>query len=276
MPRREALRLMSASALLTLGTWPGHANDIACSDRFRFIVVNDTHYMSEECGAWLERVVAQMRRHRNIDFCLLVGDLVEKGLRDHLGAVKEIFAGLGKPVHAVPGNHDYLTMTYRTAYDDLFAGQSNYSFEHRGWQFVGLDSTQGSAYEKTKIQPATLRWVDEQAAKLDRKKPLVLFTHFPLGAKVRYQPLNADDLLDKFRPFNLRAVFNGHFHSFTERQFQGITVTTNKCCALKRGNHDKTKEKGYFLCTAENGVVSRRFIEVLPAMRNQPGRRVTG
>ncbi len=276
MPRRDALRLMSAGALLTLGAWPGHSNDIPMSQPFRFIVVNDTHYMSEECGAWLERVVLQMRRHRGIEFCLLVGDLVETGVREHLGAVSDIFGALGKPVYPVIGNHDYLSARDRTSYDDLFKGRSNYWFEHRGWQFVGLDSTQGNSYEKTKIQPATLRWVDETAPKLDRKKPLVLFTHFPLGAKVRYQPLNADELLDKFRPFNLRAVFNGHYHSFTERTFQSIAVTTNRCCALKRFNHDKTTEKGYFVCTAQGGMITREFVEVLPSLRTQPGRRTVG
>ena len=266
---------LSAGALLSLGMWPGSVGARETrNENFRFIVINDTHYMSDDCGGFLDRVVQQMRWHRGVEFCLLVGDLVEKGHRDHLSAVRDIFRGLRMPVYTVPDNHDCLTNTDRTAYDDLFSGRSNYWFEHGGWQFVGLDTTQGSAYEKTKVQPATLRWVDENVSKLERAKPTVVFTHFPLGDKVRYRPQNAEALLDKLRPLNLRAVFNGHFHGFTQREFAHAPVTTNRCCALKRFNHDKTTEKGYFLCTAKDGAVTREFIEVLMRPHLQPGRRV--
>jgi hypothetical protein len=272
--RRRALGL-SAGALLSLNLWPGTlvAKETP-AENFRFLVINDTHFMSDECGGFLDRVVQQMRWHRDIDFCLHVGDLVEKGQRDHLAAVRDIFRGLHRPVYFVPGNHDFIAPNDRAAYDDLFAGNSNYTFEHRGWQFIGLDSTQGTAYEKTNIQRPTLRWVDERIGKLDRNRPTVVFTHFPLGEKVRYRPQNADALLDKFRPLNLRAVFNGHFHGFTERELGNARVTTNRCCALKRGNHDKTTVKGYFLCTAKDGVIHREFIEVLFRPHRQPGRRV--
>src|SRR4051812_45663713 len=131
--RRRAMRL-SAGALLSLGLWPGSLNAKETrSENFRFIVINDTHYMSDECGGFLDRVVQQMRWHRGVEFCLLVGDLVEKGHREHLANVRDIFGGLHMPVYTVPGNHDYLTNTDRRGYDDLFAGRSNYWFEHRGW-----------------------------------------------------------------------------------------------------------------------------------------------
>ena len=39
------------------------------------------------------------------------------------------------------------------------------------------------------------------------------------------------------------------------------TVTTNRCCALKRNNHDGTKQKGYFVCEVMEGVLVRRFVE---------------
>ena len=38
-------------------------------------------------------------------------------------------------------------------------------------------------------------------------------------------------------------------------------ITTNRCCALKRFNHDGTKEKGYFVCDVVNGQINRRFVE---------------
>lgn len=261
--RRAALRYLSAGALLSLGLWPGcaTASKSGKAENFRFVVINDTHYMTPECGAWLESVVERMRRHQDIDLCLFVGDLVDKAREEDFATVRDIFATLRVPVHKVIGNHDFLTKSDRTAYDKLFPGETNYAVQHRGWQFVGLDSCQGTLASKTRIQPHTFDWLDANLATLTPAKPTVIFTHFPLGAGVNNRPLNADDLLDRFRPFNLRAVFNGHWHAYTEREWQHAIVTTNKCCSLKRGNHDKTTEKGYFLCSAIDGQVTREFIQ---------------
>jgi hypothetical protein len=166
--------------------------------------------------------------------------------------------------HAVPGNHDYVSDTDRSAWDKLFPGKLNYSFRHRGWQFVGLDTTEGTKWEKTSISAETLRWAADDCARLDPQAPTVLFTHFPLGEGVRMRPLNAEALLEPFKPLNVAAVFNGHFHGFTETRFGKAAVTTNRCCAISRENHDGTTEKGYFLCTAGEGRVTRQFVEVKP------------
>ena len=79
------------------------------------------------------------------------------------------------------------------------------------------------------------------------------------------RPVNADDLLERYRAFNLVAVFNGHFHGSTERRAGRTTLTTNRCCAISRNNHAGSTEKGYFLCTATDGQIGREFVEVKPA-----------
>ena len=181
--RRDALRKLSAGTLLGLGLWPGCLRLRAKTGEpgsFKFIAVNDTHYMSPECGQWLTHVVRQMKTE-GAEFCLLSGDLTEHGRLDDLAAVRDIFGGLGLPTYVQIGNHDYVTQTDRTAYEDLFPRRINYGFEHRGWQFVGLDSTEGQRYQKTSIQPATFTWLDRHLSQLDPAKPTVLFTHFPLG-----------------------------------------------------------------------------------------------
>ena len=257
--RREALR-WSAGALLSLGLWPGCATGARGGESFRFIVVNDTHFMSPECGAWLEGVVQQMKGD-GAEFCLFAGDLSDHGRRDELAAVREIMTKLAVPTYVQIGNHDYLTPTDRGAYEELFPDRINYLFEHRGWQFLGLDTTEGQLFQQTTIPDATFRWVDDHLPRLNKTKPTVVLTHFPLGASVQYRPRNADDLLERFLPYNLQAVFSGHFHGFTERKLRNATLTTNRCCSLKRSNHDGSLEKGYFLCTATEGRFTRRFVE---------------
>lgn len=260
--RRAALERLSAGALLSLGLWPGtlRAADSASGGSFRFIVVNDTHYLSAECGPWLEGVVRQMKGE-NAAFCLHAGDLTEEGGKDHLGAVHEVFRGLGTPMYPVIGNHDYVAQTDRAPYASAFPDRLNYHLTHEGWQFLGLDSSEGQKYQNVTVSAETLRWLDDTLPKLDPKKPTVIFTHFPLGDGVIYRPSNAEALLNRFRDFNLQAAFSGHFHGFTEKTAGKAVLTTNRCCALKRNNHDGTQEKGYFVCAAREGRLTRTFVE---------------
>lgn len=249
---------------MALGLWPGALSLKAKAGEpgaFKFIVVNDTHYLSPDCGQWLEVVIARMKSE-GAEFCLHCGDLTEKGTHSDLAATRDLFKTLGLPTYVQIGNHDYLTQTDREAYEEMFPSRLNYGFEHRGWQFVGLDSTEGLRYEKTSIQPATRRWVEENAGKLDAAKPTVLFTHFPMGEGVKYRPNGTDDMLERFKPVNLRGVFCGHYHAFTLRQRGEAFAVTNRCCALKRNNHDGSSGKGYFVAEARDGAVTYRFVEV--------------
>lgn len=264
IPRRDALKRLSAGTLLALGVWPGalRAGIFGGSGQrdFKFIVVNDLHYMDDECGHWLEGVVDQMKTNA-AELCLIVGDVADDGKREHLGAAREIFRRLGIPIYPAIGNHDFITQTDCRAYLDAFPDRLNYSFEHRGWQFVGLDSSEGQHYQNTEVSGGTLRWLDDHLPRLSKRKPTIMFTHFPMGVNVRYRPNNADAVLERFRDFNLQAVYNGHFHGFTESKRAQTIVTTNRCCALKRNNHDGTKEKGYFVCTIKDGAIHREFVE---------------
>ncbi len=266
LTRRDVLQKFGAAALLGIGLWPGAlraAEATPPDDGFTFIQVNDTHHMSDDCSVWLERVVRRMRAE-NPDFCLHVGDVADRGAERDLTEVKRVFAGLGAPWYVMVGNHDYKTGNDRSAFEAVFPQQLNYHFEHRGWQFVCVDSTEGTHWHDTMIADGTLHWVDALRPKLDHTRPLVLCTHFPLGAGVQFRPRNADALLERFIDHNLQAVFNGHFHGYTATRYQGASVTTDKCCALKRENHDGTKGKGFFVCTARNGRITRRFVDVSP------------
>jgi len=270
LTRREALRRLSAGTLLALGCWPGalRADNERPAGAFRFLVINDTHCTSQECGRYLEGVVAQMKGEQS-EFCLHAGDLTDKADRPYFEAVKDIFGPLPGTMYPVIGNHDYLTQTDRKSYTQTYPLRFNYYFRHRGWQFVGLDPSEGQHSEKTTIHPATFQWLDDYLPRLNQKKPTIIFTHFPLGAGVPYRPLNADALLDRFREFNLQAVFSGHYHGFTERKAGAVVLTTNRCCSLKRNNHDGTKEKGYFVCTAQDGRIDRSFVEYKPGPNDQ-------
>jgi hypothetical protein len=266
-PTRRDLLRWGAGSLLAAGLWPGALPaDGGKSEEFYFLVVNDTHFLNRRCAAWLERVVKQMKGHaETIDFCLHLGDLSDHGRPEELSGARDAFKDLGLPTYVVPGNHDHLTQDDRKAYEDLFPKRINYHFAHRGWQFLGLDTTEGRHSIRTAVSAATLRWLDDTLPKLDRKRPTVVFSHFPLGPKHLTRPTNADALLERFKDYNLRAVFGGHWHALTERHLGAVALTTNRCCAISKGNHDGSPEKGYFLAHARDGKVEYRFVEVKPA-----------
>ena len=264
LSRRQWLR-RSAAATLTLGLWPGCARfgGNGRGGDFTFAVVNDTHYSTPKCPDFFARVTASIRAHTpKPEFCLVVGDLVDNGTSAELGAIRDVLRGFGMPFHAVIGNHDYASQTERGPWEQLLPESLNYHFEHRDWRVIALDSSEGKKYQNTSIQPATLSWLDNHLPKLDHRQPTILFTHFPLGPDTTYRPANADAMLERFRDFNLVAVFNGHYHGFTERTVRDTVFTTNKCCAIARGNHDKTTERGYFLCRVKSGKIEREFIEI--------------
>jgi hypothetical protein len=263
LTRRQALGRLGAGALLGLGLWPGSLSLKAGTGEagaFRFVVANDLHCMSPQCGAWLEQVATRIHAEEP-EFCLLCGDLTEHGEPAHLATVREVFRRLDKPIYAVPGNHDWIEPASRRPYERLFPAQLNYRFDHRGWQFIGLDSTAGQRWERTSIQPATLRWLDDNLRRFDPHQPTVLFTHFPLGEAVHYRPLNADAVLDRFRAFNLKGVFSGHWHGYTLRWQGPAFALTGNCCALRRDNHDRSRAKGFLVAEARDGILTWRFVE---------------
>jgi calcineurin-like phosphoesterase family protein len=261
LTRRDLLHA-SAGSLLAAGLWPGA---LAAADRateeFHFAVVNDTHYRDHKCNEWMARLFMQIKGHKEkVAFCLLVGDVSHNGKPMQLGAMRSHAKLLGQPVYPVIGNHDYIPPNEGSPYKKVFPGQINYHFEFGGWQFIGLDSTQGASPSGTTILPDTFTWLKGRLGKLDKNKPMVLFTHFPLGPGVKRRPRNANDLLDHFRPFNLRAVFNGHRHQLTEKRVNDVPITTNHCCSSWCPNHDGSLDKGYFLCHARNGQITRTVV----------------
>ena len=260
--RREVLRL--AGLALVAHTVARGAETPPGS--FEFIVVNDTHYLDEECGAWLGRVAAAMRESAPAAaFCLHAGDITDRGTQAACAAMAQILGAVGVALHPVPGNHDYITDNDRTGYDSVFPGKLNYRFAHAGWQFLALDTTQGTDYVDTNIAPATLAWLDDELPKLDPRAPTFAFTHFPLGDGVEMRPLNADALIERLAKTNLRWVHSGHWHGESVKPADGFTLTTSRCCARIRTNRDGSPLKGWHVYrAASDGTLARRFVEAPP------------
>jgi hypothetical protein len=260
MTRREALRLSGAALLLT--PWTALADE----GSFEFIAINDTHYINDECRPFQANVVRLMGADApKAEFVCHAGDVADGGTAAELSAMRELYAEAMLPMHPVPGNHDFIKDTDRTGYDAVFPGKLNYSFVHAGWQFIAIDTTQGTDFDQTKVSPVTLAWLDEQAGKLDLQLPTFAFTHFPLGEGIEMRPLNADAVIERLLKFNLKWVHSGHWHGESKQPARTATLTTSRCCARLRTNRDGSPLKGWHVYRASaDGTLSRRFVS-LPA-----------
>lgn len=256
--RREILRL--GTAALALAPWSRATGE----DAFEFIAVNDTHYIDEACRPFHESVVAGMKASApQARFCLFAGDLADRGNAPAFAALRAIYGQLGIRLAAVPGNHDFATSTDSAAYDAAFPGQRNYAFAHGGWQFLGLDTTQGVEFDRTQVSPATLAFLEAQLAILDRGKPTFVFTHFPLAEGVEYRPLNAPAVIERLLEFDLRWLHCGHWHGQHTAKLRHATLSTNRCCARLRANRDGSPLKGWHVYRASaDGSLARRFVEL--------------
>jgi len=266
LSRRRLLKL-SAGALLGVAggsLWPGRlaAADVAFSP-LKFAAINDLHYADDDCAPFFEGLVKRLNAIDRLDFVLLVGDLTDNGRAGQAHALHDILAKLAVPYHFVIGNHDYWSPTQREPFDGAFGEKLNYTLEVKGWQLVGLDTTDGVIWQNTSCRKHTLDFVATLPSKLDRNKPTLLFTHFPLGPGVTNRLVNADALLEPFKALNLAAIFNGHHHGMTDtRVLTKIIATTYCCCSRKAVNHDNTLPKGFCLATTTDaGRVERTFIE---------------
>lgn len=259
--RREALGRLAA--LLAAGLWPGALKAAGTPvAEFTFVAANDFHHREAACDAWFAALFRQIAAHKQAEFCLGLGDLADKGHPESMTTIARLARGAGLRFHVTPGNHDNDLEESTAVFDRVLPGQLNYTFAHRGWQFVVIDSTDGKKWGQTRVQPATLAWLDAALPRLDPSQPLVLATHFPLASSTPHCPLNAEEVLGRLVHHNLRLVLGGHYHGRTELVRNDYALVTNACCSRVAGNHDGTKAKGYWLCrTRADGAVRREFVE---------------
>jgi hypothetical protein len=261
--RREALGHFAA--LLAAGLWPGALRAEAAGRRageFTFAVANDFHHYEPACDAWFGALFRQIKLRADIAFCLGLGDLAHRGQPASIAAIPRLAAAARLKFHATPGNHDNDLEETTAIFAREVPGPLNYRFEHAGWQFVMIDSTDGKKWGQTNVAATTLAWLDAELPRVDPLQPLVLATHFPLAGSAPLCPLNAEQVLARFARHNLRLVLGGHHHGRTEAIRGNYALVTNACCSRVADNHDGTKAKGWWFCRAQaDGMVTREFVE---------------
>lgn len=151
------------------------------------------------------------------------------------------------PIHHVIGNHDAFGVYARTGitladpsfgkkmYEDRI-GKTYYSFEHKGYHFVALDSIHITADRNWEagIDTEQLAWLKKDLAALATGTPIVVTVHVPpvTGAASYLAPrpgkdnqlfvTNAYEVVPLFDGHNVLAVLQGHTHINEAVTFKGI------------------------------------------------------
>jgi 3',5'-cyclic AMP phosphodiesterase CpdA len=226
---------------------PGEAPELA----FRFAYISDSHLYARGMTHRFAKAVVKAVEDVNAldpqpDFVLYGGDLAQLGRPDELALGQQILKDVKAPIKMMVGEHDwYLDMGEK--WKEMF-GPDHYSFDHKGVHFVvlnsvvekdfwtakgytpeermaivaGLDDNRQSPFEVGEEQRA---WLKEDLAKVDKKTPLIVFSHSPLYKL--YKPWNfwtddAEQVQALLQPFQTVSVIHGHTHQLLTNRIGNI------------------------------------------------------
>jgi Icc protein len=226
---------------------------------FRFAYVSDTHLYARGMTHRFAKAALKAVEDVNAldpqpDFVLFGGDLAQLGRPDELAFGQQILKELRAPVKMMVGEHDWY-FDLGAKWREMF-GPDRYSFDHKGVHFVVLNSVvekdfwtaNGYTPEQRMAIVAGLDdgrqsrftvgeeqrdWLQKDLAKVDKKTPVIVFSHSPLYKL--YKPWNfwtddAEQVQQILAPFQTVTVIHGHTHQvLTNRigniQFHGMLST---------------------------------------------------
>ena len=191
----------------------------------------------------------------------------------------------GKVYHTV-GNHDVVGLNQRSPvepgapeygkklYEDNF-GPLYYSFDHKGWHFIVLDSIGIEYYKifKGQFDEKQLAWLKADLAAVGPTEPVVVVTHVPiascLGSLGRDQKSlvapnagNSWAVHSLLAGCNLKLVLQGHLHLWERMEYQGAQYVTGGAVSASwwKGPMEDGSSEGYTLCQIRNGQVHASYV----------------
>lgn len=182
---------------------------------FSFVWFGDTH----NDRRWGDILQMAHREHKDAEFYMIAGDLVNTGLhRDDWDKFFEYSddAFAGKPLMAIPGNHDSQDGLGADLYRDLLPYPHNgpegltpgltYSFPYKNALFLMIDAASFANDDQT-------GWIENQLKNSPAQWKL-LFVHFPPFNEVEEYPELVEKWVPLFERYQLDLVISGHFHYY--------------------------------------------------------------
>lgn len=186
-------------------------------------------------------------RASGVDFAICLGDVVDghgqaadqRLARQDCQAMQAAFDSLGRPCYHTLGNHDVYSLSrdWLAGLWGLPRAEGYYAFEHKGAQFLFLDTNQDAAgmpylpgqgrWDESYVDAAQVEWLQAQLAQSEAPR-CVVCTHALLdGAEMRHTVKNADAVRRVLEQSGRAPlVFQGHYHQGYESRIAGIPYYT--------------------------------------------------
>ena len=265
---------------------------------FDFVFFTDTHIQPELDAAHGCDMAFRKIASLNPDFAIMGGDHVFDSNavdRTRANTVFDLYKtteqSLRMPLHHTIGNHDVFGILPKSGvaptdpgyakkmYEDRM-GKTYYSFDHKGWHFIILDSIQPTddrAWQAL-IDPPQLAWLKDDLQRTGATTPVIVTVHAPLvSAFATYAPKtegahtpsakyntmtvdNASEVLTAFEGHNIVAVLQGHLHINKIVTLRGTQYITGGavCGNWWRGPRLGYPE-GFTVVSARNGSITTRY-----------------
>jgi 3',5'-cyclic AMP phosphodiesterase CpdA len=238
--------LGGATAALTGAAGLDRSATDAAPGSFDFVFFTDTHIEPELDAAHGCDMCFHKIAGFKPDFAIMGGDHVFDALsvdRARATMVYDLYEKteqtLQMPLYHTIGNHDVFGVSTKSGmttsdagygkkmYEDR-VGRTYYSFDHKGWHFVVLDSIQPTEDREwqARIDDAQLAWLKQDLGRVGAMTPVIVTVHVPLvtaflsyaesvpkGQKYNtFTVDNAHEVLMAFEGHSVVAVLQGHLH----------------------------------------------------------------
>ena len=228
-------------------------------DSFSIAFLTDIHLQPEENAVEGFTQALDTVNMLNPDLIITGGDLIMDALGQSYGRADslynlymEVIKKSKIPVYNTMGNHEIYGINKSSGADpanpeygekmfEKRLGHSYYSFEHKGWKFMIINSIEVTKKSKYigQVDSAQISWIKSELKKTDHTTPIVLSTHIPFitANTQKYEGstlpndssqvvFNSKEVIELFKGYNLKLVLQGHLHTVEDIYIDGIHFIT--------------------------------------------------
>jgi 3',5'-cyclic-AMP phosphodiesterase len=299
LDRRKFLKSVAAAgaAAAVAGStklaWPAAPSQARGS--FDFVFFTDTHIEPELDAAHGCDICFRKIAEMNADFAVMGGDHVYDALgvnRQRADLVFDMYEKtqqmIGIPLYQTIGNHDAFGVLTKSGiapsdpyygkklYEDRVSRRTYYSFDHKGWHFVVLDSIQPTEDRlwQALIDDAQLQWLQNDLEGVAPGTPMIVAVHVPLVTAFatwapevdttrKYNTLsvqNAPRVIELLADHNVVAVLQGHTHVNEVIQLRNTKyITSGAVCGNWWHGPRLGFPEGFTVVSLRDGQISTRY-----------------
>ncbi|MCC5928921.1 MAG: metallophosphoesterase [Cyclobacteriaceae bacterium] len=254
-------------------------------DNFSFLFITDLHLQHERNAYQAFQLATDTINQLKADFVLTGGDLVFDVMRGNLNRSDSLFnlyktaaAAINKKVYPCVGNHDLFGIypesdtgpdhpDYKYGMFERHFGATYYSFDHKGWHFIVLNSLDVKDQKYIGyIDDAQKEWLAKDLEASGPGTPVVVVSHLPFISTIRQKYpssgavqdswiINRNEIIEIFDQYNVRLVLQGHVHFLEDLHLENKTryITGGAIAGRPSWRGDSTRIKEGFLHFHVNG-----------------------